>query len=61
MESNRSIPESDDVGFVVSYEIAYDGDDDDDDGNKFRFFVSTKRLLHTPSKSKKIHASYNNN
>ncbi|CAF1379390.1 unnamed protein product [Adineta ricciae] len=65
VESTRSIPESDDVGFVVSYEIVYDdninnyvnGDDDDDDGeNKFRFFVSTKRLLRTASRSKKIHA-----
>lgn len=54
MESSRSIPESDDVGFVVSYEIIYDSDNDDnvdddddndDDGNKFRCFVSTKRLL----------------
>ncbi|CAF3306315.1 unnamed protein product [Rotaria sp. Silwood2] len=63
MESSRSIPESDDVGFVVSYEIIYDGDDDEnvdddeyDDGNKFRFFVSTKRLLRIASTSKKIHA-----
>lgn len=43
MESSRSIPESDDESFVVSYEIIYDSegddnvddDDDNDDGNKF--------------------------
>ena len=61
IESSKSIPDSDNTGFVVSYEIIYDDDnnntmDDDDNGNKFRFFVSTKRLLRIASMSKKIHA-----
>ena len=59
MELSSSIPASDDVGFVVSYGIIDDGDydDNDNDGNKFRFFVSTKRLLRIASTSKRIYAN----
>ncbi|KAF9758301.1 hypothetical protein NGRA_3148 [Nosema granulosis] len=62
IESSKTIPESDDTPFVASYQVIYDVDDrnesDDDDmnDNKFRFFVTTKRLLQMASRSKKIHA-----
>jgi hypothetical protein len=63
LESSQSIPELDDTPFVVSYQIIYDDDnenedvdDGDDNGNKFRFFITTKRLLQIASRSKKIHA-----
>jgi hypothetical protein len=64
LESSRSIPELDDTPFVGAYNIIYDDDDNDDDNgedddsgeNKFRFFVTTKRLMKMASKSTKIHA-----
>ncbi|CAF1118993.1 unnamed protein product [Rotaria sordida] len=63
LESSQSIPESDDTPFVASYQIIYDDenenediDDDDINENKFRFFITTKRLLQIASRSKKIHA-----
>ena len=52
LELSRSVSGSDDVGFVVSYEIIYDGDNDDnidddddndDDGNKLFFFCFDKK------------------
>jgi len=60
--SRRStMPECEDESFVVSYIVSYEDDDDNDDdviedGNKFRFFLSTKRLLTTASSSTRLHA-----
>ena len=67
VEASKTVPESDDTPFIVSYQIVYgnDNDDDDDDKdvddddvneNKFRFFISTKRLLQIAPTAKKIHA-----
>ncbi|CAF1482527.1 unnamed protein product, partial [Rotaria sordida] len=61
-KSSQSIPESIDTSFVASYQIIYDDDsenddvDDDVNENKFRFFITTKRLLQIASRSKRIHA-----
>ncbi|CAF5175734.1 unnamed protein product, partial [Rotaria magnacalcarata] len=55
LKSSQSIPESDDAPFFASYQIIYD-DDGDINENKFRFFITIKRLLQTASISKKIHA-----
>ncbi|CAF3380895.1 unnamed protein product [Rotaria sp. Silwood2] len=51
---NEKIPDSDDEAFVCSHEIQYE--DVEDIGNKFRFFLTTKRLLSIANKSNKIHA-----
>ena len=64
LESSQSILESDDTPFVASYQIVYNDDNENDDGvadddsneNKFRFFITTKRLLQIASRSKRIHA-----
>ena len=69
-ERNLLIPDDNDKPWVLKYQIEYEdeinnyddngnGDhnaaDDDDDKNKFRFFVTTKRLLFYASISNKIH------
>ncbi|CAF0857349.1 unnamed protein product [Rotaria sordida] len=65
-QQNSFIPDDDDKPWVLKYQIEYedeinnDNDDDnvsndDDDKNKFRFFVTTKRLLFNASISNKIH------
>jgi len=63
LESSQSIPESIDTPFAASYQIIYDDDNENDDvdgddvnENKFRFFITTKRLLQIASRSKRIHA-----
>ncbi|CAF1612146.1 unnamed protein product, partial [Didymodactylos carnosus] len=62
IQSSRPIPESDDSPFVASYQVIYDDDENDDiddddvNENKFRFFITTRRLLRIASSSKKIHA-----
>jgi hypothetical protein len=58
-EENSIVPQSEDQPFVVSFCILYEDDEDDDavnDGNKFRFFLSSKRLLGIASTSTKLHA-----
>jgi hypothetical protein len=61
LESSQT-PQDLDTPFVVSYEVIYDdefGDEEDVDGHdgpRFRFFVSTRRLLTTASTSVNIHA-----
>lgn len=50
-----------DAPFVVSYEVDYNEDLDDekdinDNGTKFRFFISTRRLLNIASHARNIHA-----
>jgi hypothetical protein len=60
-QQNSCIPDDDDKPWVLKYQIEYedeinnDDDDDDDDKNKFRFFVTTKRLLFNSSISNKMH------
>jgi hypothetical protein len=58
---NQKTPDSDDEAFVCSHEVQYEDEIDDDEnmeenGNKFRFFLTTKRLLSIAIKSNKIHA-----
>ncbi|CAF3873774.1 unnamed protein product [Rotaria sp. Silwood1] len=61
-QEKHTVPQSDDESFVVSFHIHYEDDSDDDDedvvddGNKFRFFLSSKRLLQIASISTKLHA-----
>ena len=56
-QSKLTVPQSEDGPFVVAFHIRYkdDSDDDDDDGNKFRFLLSSKRLLQIASISTKLH------
>ncbi|CAF4786801.1 unnamed protein product, partial [Rotaria sp. Silwood2] len=67
-QQNSFIPDDDDKPWVLKYHIEYEdeinnnddddnasNDDDDDDKDKFRFFVTTKRLLLNASISNKIH------
>ena len=58
---NEKIPDNADEAFVCSHDIQYEDEIDDDEdveanGNKFRFFLTTKRLLLIANKSSKIHA-----
>ena len=58
---NEKIPDNDDEAFVCSYDIQDEDEIDDDEdveanGHKFRFFLTTKRLLLIANKSSKIHA-----
>ena len=60
-QQNSVIPDDNDQHWVIKYEIKYENDfcDDNycsDDGNKIRFFVTTKRLLFNATMSNKIHA-----
>jgi len=61
-QEKSTIPQSEDETFIVSFYVHYEDDtnDDDedviDDGNKFRFFMSTKRLLKIASTSTNLHA-----
>jgi hypothetical protein len=57
---NQKIPDSNDEAFVCSHKVQYEDDKDDDEdteenGCKFRFFLTTKRLLSIAIKSNKIH------
>ncbi|CAM2722857.1 unnamed protein product [Rotaria socialis] len=49
-----TVPQADDEPFVLSYNVTYEDDDDND--NKFRFFISTKRLLKFSATSTRLHA-----
>ncbi|CAF4538799.1 unnamed protein product [Rotaria socialis] len=49
-----TVSQADDEPFVLSYNVTYEDDDDDD--NKFRFFISTKRLLKFFATSTRLHA-----
>ncbi|CAF2885992.1 unnamed protein product [Rotaria sp. Silwood2] len=58
---NSTVPQSEDETFVLSYHVQYEDDIDDnedamDGENKFRFFITTKRLLEIASISTRIHA-----
>ncbi|CAF2867894.1 unnamed protein product [Rotaria sp. Silwood2] len=58
---NSTVPQSEDETFVLSYHVQYEDDIDDnedamDGENKFRFFITTKRLLKIASISIRIHA-----
>ena len=58
---NEKIPDNDDEAFVCSHDIQYEDEIDDDEdveanGSKFRFFVTTKKLLLIANKSSKMHA-----
>ncbi|CAF0981240.1 unnamed protein product, partial [Didymodactylos carnosus] len=61
-QEKSTVPHSEVEAFVISFYIHYeddtDNDDEDvaDDGNKFRFFLSTKALLKIASISKNLHA-----
>ena len=56
-QQNSVIPDDDDQPWVMKYEIKYEDDNYcSDDGNKFRFFVTTKRLLFNATMSNKIYA-----
>ena len=59
-QRNSIIPDDDDQPWVLRYQIEYEGEidedeEDEDEGNKFRFFVTTKRLLFNATISKRIH------
>ncbi|CAF4368506.1 unnamed protein product [Rotaria sp. Silwood2] len=67
-QQNSLIPDDNDKPWVLKFQIEYedeidnddgndngDHNDDDDNKNKFRFFVTTKRLLFNASISNKIH------
>ena len=60
-EEHVEVPDDDDVGYVVAFEVKYpdddndDDDDDDDDERKFRTFFSTKRLITQAFDSKVLH------
>lgn len=51
-EEKSIIPENEDEGFIVNYEI----DTKEEDNPLFRFYVSTKRLLNLATFSTKLHA-----
>jgi len=65
---SSAIPESDDQAFVVNYQVIYndeddnpdasedDDDEENNDGPKFRFFISSKRLLKLVSTSTILNA-----
>ncbi|CAF4168170.1 unnamed protein product [Rotaria sordida] len=61
-EGNVEVPIDENKAFVVSYKILYDNEeyeDDEDieeDGNKFRIFISSVRLLNIASMSSHFHA-----
>ncbi|CAF2821308.1 unnamed protein product [Rotaria sp. Silwood2] len=59
-EDNQNIPLDENESFVVSYKILYEDqeyeDVKDNDGNKFRIFISSIRLLNMISMSQHIHA-----
>ena len=59
-EEKSIVPQCDDEAFIVSFIIKYendidDGEDVEDDGNKFRFFISTKRRLELGSILTRLH------
>jgi hypothetical protein len=65
---NNSVPDDNDTPWVLAYEIEYqdeigdeydvedDDEGDDEESSKFRFFVTTKRLLANTMLSNRIHA-----
>ncbi|CAF1223319.1 unnamed protein product [Rotaria sordida] len=61
-EGNVEVPIDENKAFVVAYKILYDNEeyeDDEDieeDGNKFRTFISSVRLLNIASMSSHLHA-----
>ncbi|CAF4988417.1 unnamed protein product [Rotaria socialis] len=56
-QRNSLIPDDDDTPWVLKYQIEYEDEinKDDDNKNKFRFFVTTRRLLFNASISYEIH------
>ena len=62
-QSKLTVPQSEDEPFVFGFHIRYEDDSDDDDndvvddGNKFRFLLSSNRLLQIASISTKLHAN----
>ncbi|CAF3850379.1 unnamed protein product [Rotaria sp. Silwood1] len=59
-KDNQNIPLDENESFVISYKILYEDEDDEDaednDGNKFRIFISSIRLINMASISQHIHA-----
>ncbi|CAF4952561.1 unnamed protein product, partial [Rotaria socialis] len=56
-QRNSLIPDDDDKPWVLKYQTEYEDEinKDDDNKNKFRFFVTTRRLLFNASISYKVH------